>query len=375
MKEINATMVDASSSTMDRFFYAEVLSAFPPVHAAFAYGSAVFVQRGYSEARRRAAMTDLVLVVDDAHKWHRANLELNAAHYAWPLAALGGSTIAALQATGAGVYYNTSVQLCGRTVKYGVIECASLLDDLKHWRSLYIAGRAHKPVRPLRELPAELELLVANNLRSALSAALLLLPLRFDDAGLFGTICGLSYSGDVRMGIGESPRKPGDIADGQHDALAELYRGPLAEATGSIGGSVGSRSSVVAAVLSGAASARVQDDRLPARQSLLAALPSVAQDGLVDDLLGMVAGGRFRTHSPHCSRQLLLEASERLWRSSATANEANAQLAAALRRTLFRIVRRASLAQTAKGVLTAGAATSIGYALVKIRGARGSRRE
>jgi len=177
------------------------------------------------------------------------------------------------------------------------------------------------------------------------------------------------------MGIGESPRKPGDIADGQRDALAELYRGPLAEATGSIGGSVGSRSSVVAAVLSGAASARVQDDRLPARQSLLAALPSVAQDGLVDDLLGMVAGGRFRTHSPHCSRQLLLEASERLWRSSATANEANAQLAAALRRTLFRIVRRASLAQTAKGVLTAGAATSIGYALVKIRGARGSRRE
>jgi hypothetical protein len=105
---------------------------------------------------------------------------------------------------------------------------------------LYIAGRAHKPVRPLRELPAELELLVANNLRSALSAALLLLPLRFDDAGLFGTICGLSYSGDVRMGIGESPRKPGDIADGQRDALAELYRGPLAEATGSIGGSVGS---------------------------------------------------------------------------------------------------------------------------------------
>jgi hypothetical protein len=238
---------------------------------------------------------------------------------AWPLAALGGSTIAALQATGAGVYYNTSVQLCGRTVKYGVIECASLLDDLKHWRSLYIAGRAHKPVRPLRELPAELELLVANNLRSALSAALLLLPLRFDDAGLFGTICGLSYSGDVRMGIGESPRKPGDIADGQRDALAELYRGPLAEATGSIGGSVGSRSSVVAAVVSGAASARVQDDRLPARQSLLAALPSVAKDGLVDDLLGMVAGGRFRTHSPHCSRQLLLEASERLWRSSATA--------------------------------------------------------
>ena len=374
-------MYSASSTTAaDRFFYAEVLSAFPPVHAAFAYGSAVFVQRGYCEARRRAAMIDLVLVVDDARKWHRANLELNAAHYAWPLAALGGSTIAALQATGAGIYYNTSVQLCGRTVKYGVIECVVLLDDLKHWRSLYIAGRAHKPVRPLRELPAELELHVATNLRSALSAALLLLPVRFDDAGLFGTICGLSYSGDVRMGIGESPRKPGDIADGQHDALAELYQGPLAEATGSVGsfvvvGGGSSRSSVIAAVLSGAASARVQDDRLPARQSLLAALPSVAQDGLVDDLLGIAAGDRFRTHSPPCSRQLLLEASERLWRSSATANEANAQLAAALRRTLFRIVRRASLAQTAKGVLTAGAATSIGYALVKIRGARGSRRD
>ena len=32
-------------------------------------------------------------------------------------------------------------------MKYGVISVRSLLDDLLNWRTLYMSGRMHKPVR------------------------------------------------------------------------------------------------------------------------------------------------------------------------------------------------------------------------------------
>ena len=38
-----------------------------------------------------------------------------------------------------------------------------------------------------------------------------------------------------------------------------------------------------------------------------------------------------------------------------------------MRRSLSRIVRRSSLAQTVKGIVTAGAATSVMYAIKKMR--------
>ena len=46
---------------------------------------------------------------------------------------------------------------------------------------------------------------------------------------------------------------------------------------------------------------------------------------------------------------------------------ADRQLQAAVRRSLSLIVRRSSLAQTAKGIATAGIATSLMYAAQKMR--------
>ena len=40
-----------------------ILEEFPPVEYAFAYGSAIFAQRGYTQQQTRAAMTDLVFAV------------------------------------------------------------------------------------------------------------------------------------------------------------------------------------------------------------------------------------------------------------------------------------------------------------------------
>lgn len=34
-------------------------------------------------------------------------------------------------------------------MKYGVISVHTLVDDLLHWRTMYVSGRMHKPVRKL----------------------------------------------------------------------------------------------------------------------------------------------------------------------------------------------------------------------------------
>ena len=173
----------------DDAFLGAVLSDFPPVAGAFAYGSAIFQQRGYVESGApkpadapeqllRATMTDLVFVVDDAEQWHGANLERHAAHYSGIGRWLGArGMLPRAQAVGAGIYYN-QCELHGRSVKYGVISTEALSDDLLHWSSLYVSGRMHKPTRAIVPWPAGLEAHLESNRRAALDASLLLLPAR-----------------------------------------------------------------------------------------------------------------------------------------------------------------------------------------------------
>eukprot|EP00064_Thunnus_orientalis_P006794 superscaffoldBa00000726_g6812 len=94
-------------------------------------------------------MLDFVFAVDDPVTWHTMNLLQNRKHYSI-LKLLGPRMISSIQNEhGAAIYYNTLVPVDGRTIKYGVISTESLIEDLMHWKTMYVAGRLHKPVRML----------------------------------------------------------------------------------------------------------------------------------------------------------------------------------------------------------------------------------
>ncbi|KAH9795450.1 CDP-diacylglycerol synthase [Citrus sinensis] len=61
------------------------------------------------------------------------------------------------------------------------------------------------------------------NLRSALSAALLLLPSKFTQEDLFAKVCSLSYMGDLRMLFAEDKNKVKKIVQGQFDLFKSMY--------------------------------------------------------------------------------------------------------------------------------------------------------
>ena len=152
-----------------------LLDAFPTVSYAFAYGSGVYRQRGYTEEQARSAMTDVVFAVEDPEAWHRENLERHREHYSG-LAWFGPQAVATVQDRGAGLYYNPYASVHGRLIKYGVISRMALEDDLRHWSALYVSGRMHKPVRVLADRTEGVASLANANRRSALTAALLMLP-------------------------------------------------------------------------------------------------------------------------------------------------------------------------------------------------------
>lgn len=70
-------------------------------------------------------------------------------------------------------------------MKYGLISLHALMDDLLNWRTLYVSGRMHKPVRILACSHEVVLAAARENLRHALRAALLLLPERFSAEQLY----------------------------------------------------------------------------------------------------------------------------------------------------------------------------------------------
>ena len=203
---------------MDKEELQEVLSQYPNVLAAFAYGSGVVEQGGYDYSGVDPAqlpMVDMIFVVEDAVRWHAENLVRNKDHYSsfiasWPLGSPG--VIAYVQTQlGARVWFNAYIPMKTarsplRMLKYGVIERSALLSDLLNWDTLYIAGRLHKPVLLVKSTP-EIDEAIEVNRRHAVRAALLLMPKIFTELDLYLGVASLSYIGDPRMIFGENPKK------------------------------------------------------------------------------------------------------------------------------------------------------------------------
>lgn len=220
-----------------------LLSQFPEVDFAFAYGSGVVSQGGYDYsaqvAKSKLPMIDLVLAVDDPIKWHLENLKINRSHYSpliplwmFPSPILKSRVIAAIQNWGAAGFWYNAIVPCnikrypGRQMKYGVISRRRLIEDLTQWTSLYAAGRLHKPVRVLRNHP-EVASAMNENWEYAVRASLLLLPKTFTELDLFNWIVSLSYMGDPRMLLGENPNKINNLVKPVLPLYRQLYTNVL----------------------------------------------------------------------------------------------------------------------------------------------------
>ncbi|KAF3925508.1 hypothetical protein AA313_de0207838 [Arthrobotrys entomopaga] len=192
-----------------------------PIRYAFAYGSGVFSQ-GTSSSKDKP-MIDLIFGVTYTQHWHSLNLTEHRDHYSF-LGRLGSGVVARVQdGFGAGVYFNTYVELNGMMIKYGVVNLDTFCRDLTDWDTLYLAGRMHKPVKILRD-DARVRLANQANLLSALRVALLLLPEKFTEQQLYHTIAGISYMGDPRMNLFvENPHKVSNIVSNQLPNFRRLY--------------------------------------------------------------------------------------------------------------------------------------------------------
>lgn len=304
-----------------------LLNRFPARHLVhcFAYGSGVFRQAGRTAADP-PAMVDLMFVVDDPAGFHRENLAANSGHYS-AVRRLGAAAVSRLQTTGfgAGVYFNTNVTVDRVTFKYGVIDAEDFGRDLRTWRTLYVAGRLHKPVVTLLDGGAGVAGLIERNLRSAVHAALLQLPAAFPETDLYAAIAGLSYRGDFRMIVGEDRNKVANIVRPQVAEFRSLYA-PVLDA---MADRVTVRGSSVA-----------QDTGAECKLYHLRRLPRCLKDALI---------GR-RSDEDGALRRL----SER------------DDVDRSVRNGIYRIVFYPSLTQSVKGILTAGLLKSVVYSYNKL---------
>ncbi|KDR82819.1 hypothetical protein GALMADRAFT_57591 [Galerina marginata CBS 339.88] len=208
-----------------------------PIRYAFAYGSGVFEQDGYvlpgaaststpvegGKQAQEVPMLDFMFAVTHPAHFHSINMQQHPSHYPLHARVLGSSYVSRVEEFGPGVWFNAYVPMNGVTIKYGVTTVDNLCSDLLNWRTLYLAGRMHKPLRIIKD-DARVRLTQQVNLTSAVRAALLTLPASFSETELFERIAGISYAGDPRMLLpAENRGKVTNIVRKQGGQFKELY--------------------------------------------------------------------------------------------------------------------------------------------------------
>lgn len=201
----------------------DLLQSFSPgLRYVCAYGSGVFKQDSHKSINEN--MIDLIFVVHDSFTWHQQNLKRYPNHYSF-LKHLQPHQIANIQKHyGTAIYYNTRIEFGGRQIKYGVIELNDFLNDLKDWTFLYVAGRLHKPVYHLKGIDnPTISTAFKYNLENAVKTSLLLCSEKTSCEDFFMKIASLSYTGDLRMVVGEDRNKVRNIVKPNMDKFRKLY--------------------------------------------------------------------------------------------------------------------------------------------------------
>ncbi|THU87028.1 Mmp37-domain-containing protein [Dendrothele bispora CBS 962.96] len=309
-----------------------------PIRYAFAYGSGVFEQDGYTQTKDprdpNAPMLDFMFAVTHADHFHSINMHQYPSHYPFHSRLLGSDYVSRVQSLGPGVWFNAYVPMKGVTIKYGVTTVDDLCSDLLNWKSLYLAGRMHKPIRIVKD-DARVRLTQQVNLTSAVRAALLTLPSEFGEKELFERIAGISYSGDPRMILpAENRGKVGNIVRNQQPQFKELYHRLV---VGLPGVHWPSNSSLIQ-----------QDTSPQARSAHLRKLPS--------NLLNRVT-------ARYAGFQDLKDSENAYWTKL---SEDETKLQRVLSEETSRIVRTPATVQTLKGIVSAGLGKSLRYSAAKV---------
>lgn len=100
-----------------------------PIRYAFAYGSGVFEQAGYSAAK--PPMIDFVFAVSHPAHWHSINMTQHPNHYPLYSRVLGSSFVSKVQEVNPGLWFNAYVPMNG-VVRRGLPRA----DDKSHSREL-----------------------------------------------------------------------------------------------------------------------------------------------------------------------------------------------------------------------------------------------
>ncbi|KAF7298938.1 Kinesin-like protein [Mycena indigotica] len=306
-----------------------------PIRYAFAYGSGVFEQDGYPKGSD-APMLDFMFAVTHPAHFHSINMQQHPNHYTLSARVFGSSYVSKVQEVGPGVWFNAYIPIAGVTIKYGVTTVDNLCSDLLNWKSLYLAGRMHKPLRIIKD-DARVRLTQQVNLTSAVRAALLTLPAEFSETQLFERIAGISYLGDPRMLLpAENRNKIANIVRKQGPQFKELYHRLVVGLPG---------------VHWPMQLETIQQDTTPhARAAHLRKLPS-----------NLLAG--VRSSFDRSGNVPVYEADESAYWIRLAGDD---KLPAILGQELKGIVRSPSTVQTLKGIVSAGVGKSARYGLAKM---------
>ncbi|KAJ6613272.1 Mmp37-domain-containing protein [Mycena sp. CBHHK59/15] len=309
-----------------------------PIRYAFAYGSGVFEQDGYpiNTSSSDTPMLDFMFAVTHPAHFHSINMQQHPSHYTLHARVLGSSYVSKVEEVGPGVWFNAFIPMGGVTIKYGVTTVDNLCSDLLNWRSLYLAGRMHKPLRIIKD-DARVRLTQQVNLTSAVRAALLTLPSDFSEIQLFERIAGISYLGDPRMMLpAENRGKVANIVRKQAPQFKELYHRLVVGLPG---------------VHWSAHSSMIQQDTTPhARAAHLKKLPSNLLSGV-------------KNNYDRSSTAPSFEADESAYWIRLAGDE---RLPAVLGDELRAIVRYPATVQSLKGITSAGLGKSVRYGAAKI---------